>query len=65
MKSSELLRILKKNGWFIIRQSGSHLMMEHSEKNGIISFPFHASSEVKKGLLHAILKKTHIKTSKR
>jgi predicted RNA binding protein YcfA (HicA-like mRNA interferase family) len=65
MKSSELLRMLKKDGWFIIRQSGSHIIMRHSEKQGTLSFPFHASNEVKRGLLHGILKKVNIKTSKR
>jgi mRNA interferase HicA len=50
MKSSELLRLLKKDGWFEIRQSG---------------VPFHASKEVKKGLLNAILKEAEIKTPKR
>ncbi len=62
---SKLLRILKKDGWFSIRQSGSHIMMKHSEKIGTLSFPFHASCEVKKGLLHAILKKANIKIAKR
>ena len=61
MKSSELLRILQKDGWFIIRQSGSHIMMRHQIKAGVISMPFHASAEVKKGLLSAILKKADIK----
>jgi len=65
MKSSELLKILTKDGWYIVRQSGSHMMMRHYEKEGSISFPFHASQEVKKGLLSAILKKANIKTNKR
>ncbi|MCF8367311.1 MAG: type II toxin-antitoxin system HicA family toxin [Bacteroidales bacterium] len=65
MKSSELLKNLKKDGWYIIRQSGSHILMKHDDKSGLLSFPFHASNEVKTGLLHAILKKANIKTNKR
>lgn len=64
MKSSELMRILKKDGWFEIRQSGSHVLMKHPTKEGTIPVPFHASKEVKKGLLNAILKQAKIETNK-
>lgn len=65
MKSSELFKLLKKDGWFEIRQSGSHVIMKHATKKGSIPVPFHASKEVKKGLLNAILKQAEIKTTKR
>ncbi|MEI6594188.1 MAG: type II toxin-antitoxin system HicA family toxin [Bacteroidota bacterium] len=29
MKSSQLIKILKNDGWYVIRQSGSHMMMKH------------------------------------
>ena len=50
MKSSELVRLLKKAGWFVIRQKGSHMIMEHSIKSGQIVCPSHGSQEVGKGL---------------
>ena len=50
MKSSELVRLLKKDGWFIVRQAGSHMIMEHPTKEGQIVCPYHGSSEVGKGL---------------
>ena len=65
MKSSELLRLLKRDGWFVERQSGSHAILKHIEKDGQLSVPIHASKEVKKGLLNAILKEANIKTAKR
>lgn len=65
IKSSELLRLLKKDGWFEVRQSGSHVIMKHPTKSGSVPVPFHASKEVKKGLLSAILKQADIKTTKR
>jgi predicted RNA binding protein YcfA (HicA-like mRNA interferase family) len=64
MKSSELMRLLKKDGWYEIRQSGSHVIMKHPSKDGTIPVPFHASKEVKKGLLNAILKQAKIETKK-
>lgn len=65
MKSSELLRIMKKDGWFEIRQKGSYVIMKHPTKTNIISVPFHASKEMKKGTLQAILKLAEIETNKR
>jgi predicted RNA binding protein YcfA (HicA-like mRNA interferase family) len=65
MKYSELIRIMKKDGWYEIRQSGSHIIMKHPTKQNIIPVPFHASKEVKKGTLDAILKMAEIETKKR
>jgi predicted RNA binding protein YcfA (HicA-like mRNA interferase family) len=65
MKYSELFKLLKNNGWFEVRQSGSHVIMKHPEKSIQITVPFHTGKEVKKGLLKAILKQADIKRSKR
>lgn len=56
VKSSELVRILRKDGWFVLRQAGSHMIMEHPVKKGRIVCPFHSSQEVGKGLATKILK---------
>lgn len=56
MKSSELIRLLKKDGWFVIRQTGSHMIMKHATKNGQIVVPNHGASEVGKGLEKKIRK---------
>ena len=56
MKCSELLRILKKDGWYPVSQKGSHIKMKHDLKPGMIIFPNHGSQEVEKGLEKKILK---------
>ena len=56
MKCSELLRILKNDGWFVISTRGSHLKMKHPQKSGIIIFPDHGSKETGKGLEKKIFK---------
>ena len=65
MKYNELFRLLHKNGWFIVREKGSHRIMKHPEKSVQLTVPYHAGKEVKKGLLNAILKQANIKTGKR
>lgn len=64
MKCNELFKKLKKDGWYAIRQSGSHVVLKHPEKTGTIAVPYHASKEVKKGLLKTILKQAGIKTQR-
>jgi len=61
MKYSELFRILKKNGWFEVRQSGSHVIMRHPDKTNQLIVPYHGSKEVKKGLQNSIFKEAGIK----
>lgn len=65
VKYNELFRILKKDGWFEVRQKGSHVIMQHPIKPEQLIVPYHAGKEVKKGLLTSILKQANIKTDKR
>ena len=59
MKSSELNKLILKNGWKVVRQHGSHVIYE---KNGI-HYPatFHGSQEVGKGLEMKIKKEMGLK----
>ena len=56
MKSGELVRLLKRDGWYVVRQSGSHIIVEHPRKKGKIVCPAHGSQEVGKGLENKIKK---------
>lgn len=48
MKSSELHRLIQKNGWQAIRQAGSHVIYEKSGKTYPV--PYHGSKEIYKPL---------------
>jgi len=61
MKSSQLVSLLKKDGWFGVRQSGSHMILKYPIKKGQIICPFHASHEVGKGLELKIKRDASIK----
>ncbi len=65
MKYNDLFRLLKKDGWFEVRQKDSHIIMKHPIKSEQLTVPNHSGKEVKKGLLTAILKQAKIKTTKR
>ena len=61
MKCSELLRILKRDGWYPVSQSGSHVKLKHDRKQGAIVFPNHGSRELGKGLENKIKKDAGLK----
>ncbi|RYZ84514.1 MAG: addiction module toxin, HicA family [Moraxellaceae bacterium] len=58
MKSSELHRKIKQNGWHHIRTDGSHYIYE---KNGrTYPVPYHGAKEVGKGLALKIKKEMEL-----
>jgi len=61
MKSSELYKKLIKAGWYEIRQTGSHKILMHDNYTNTITFPYHGSKEVAKGLEIALLKQAGLK----
>jgi len=55
LSSKEIIRVLKKIGYQLDHQHGSHVFLHHLEKNISVVVPVH--KELKKGTLHNILKK--------
>lgn len=51
----ELLRFLRQQGYKEVRQAGSHLVLEHPDKN-ILVIPVHRGKDLPKGLFLRILK---------
>lgn len=60
MKCSEALRLLKRAGWYVVSQKGSHIKLRHPERAGTIIFPDHGSQELAKGLQRKLFKQAGI-----
>ena len=58
MKDKDLLKLLKSNGWKVVRIQGSHHVLQKDGKMEVI--PIHGK-DVPKGLLNAILKRAGLK----
>lgn len=59
MKPQELIKLLKRQGWIVKRTQGSHHILESPDgKTEVI--PVH-NTDMKPGLLNAILKRTGLK----
>ncbi len=60
MTSSEMLKYLKKNGFSMISQNGSHVKMKNRHTQKTVIVPSHAR-DLKKGMEQAILKQAGLK----
>ena len=60
MRSREMIKLLKKNGFVEVSQRGSHLKMQNVLTNKTVVVPVH-SRELKYGMQEAILKQAGIK----
>jgi len=60
MKYSELIRLLKQNGWIVVSQKGSHLKMRHPKHENSLIVPNHGAKEAGTGITQAILKQGKI-----
>jgi mRNA interferase HicA len=59
MKSSELHRRVRKNGWKYVKAEGSHYIYE---KNGkYYPVPYHGAKEIGKGMVFKIIKEMGLK----
>lgn len=55
MSSKEIIKLLKKDGWFLMRIKGDHYHFKHPYKKGIVTVP-HPRKDLKKGTLNNIKK---------
>ncbi|RKE92815.1 MULTISPECIES: type II toxin-antitoxin system HicA family toxin [Xenorhabdus] len=62
MNSSDLMRLLEKNGWKLKRIKGSHHQFTHPEFAAVITVP-HPRRDIKPGTLSKILKDAKLKQS--
>ncbi len=55
MRFREIEKVIKKDGWYEVRQVGSHHQYKHPTKKGLVTIPEH-SGDIKKGTADSILK---------
>lgn len=60
MKSAEIIKQLKKDGWIEVATKGSHHQLKHPTKKGRVTVP-HPKKEIPKGTLRSIEKQSGIK----
>jgi len=61
MKIREILKTLKKDGWYHVRTRGSHSQYKHPSKPGLATVPGRPGDEIAIGTLNSILKQAGLK----
>jgi predicted RNA binding protein YcfA (HicA-like mRNA interferase family) len=59
MTSGEIITRLRADGWFQVRQKGSHIQFKHPTKSGRVTVP-HPKKDVPIGTLRSIEKQAGI-----
>ena len=62
MKVSEILTMLRRDGWYLVATRGSHRQFKHAMKPGRVTVPGQPSDDLPPGLLNSILKQSGLKT---
>ena len=62
MKVKEIIKLLEKDGWFLVTQKGSHRQYKHPTKPGRVTVPDHGQNkDLAKGTENSILKQARLK----
>ena len=66
MKVREVIRLIEDDGWYEVRQKGSHKQYKHPFKKGLVTIAVHKmSDDIAKGTLASILKQSQINYQQR
>lgn len=61
MKAAEIVKLIEKQGWYEVRQRGSHRILKHDDYSDIITVPDHGKEDLRPGTLNSILKTAGLK----
>ena len=60
MRSSAIIKLIGKDGWFEVRQTGSHKHFRHPTLSGTVTVP-HPKAEIAIGTLKSIEKQSGVR----
>ncbi|MBS1814843.1 MAG: type II toxin-antitoxin system HicA family toxin [Acidobacteria bacterium] len=61
MKVRHLIKLVQKDGWYLVRTTGSHRHFYHPAKPGTVTIPGHEGKDVPPGTLNSVLKQAGLK----
>ncbi len=61
MKARDVINLIEMDGWYLVRQKGSHKQYKHLIKKGLVTVAAHKlSDELAAGTLNSIFKQAQI-----
>jgi predicted RNA binding protein YcfA (HicA-like mRNA interferase family) len=61
MKVREVIKLIEKDGWFLVRTRGSHRQYKHPNKKGLVTIAGKPNDDLATGTLNSILKQAGLK----
>ena len=61
MKVRDLIKLLEKEGWYLVTQRGSHRQYKHVTRPGRVTIAGHPSDDLAPGTLNSIFKQAGMK----
>ena len=61
MKVKEIIKIIEKDGWYLVRTRGSHRQYKHDVKKGLVTVPGKLSDDLAIGTQNSILKQAKLR----
>jgi predicted RNA binding protein YcfA (HicA-like mRNA interferase family) len=61
MKIRDVIKLLERDGWCLVRQRGSHRQYRHDRKRGLVTVAGKPSADLAPGTLDSIFKQAGLK----
>ena len=61
LKVRDVLKLLERDGWHLVRTRGSHRQYKHPVKRGLVTVAGKSSDELAAGTLNSVLKQAGLK----
>lgn len=65
MKVREVIKLIERDGWYLVRVKGGHRQYKHPSKKGLVTISGHLNDDIAKGTLNSVLKQAGLKEVKR
>ncbi|MFA5794521.1 MAG: type II toxin-antitoxin system HicA family toxin [Candidatus Brocadiia bacterium] len=61
MKIRDVIKMIEKDGWYMVATKGSHRQYKHTSKPGRVTIAGHPGDELAPGTLNSVLKQAQLK----
>lgn len=61
MDSKDLVKLVQRDGWYLVRQTGGHMQFKHSIKKGLVTIP---TRNIKKNIELSVLRQAGLRRHK-
>jgi predicted RNA binding protein YcfA (HicA-like mRNA interferase family) len=61
MKIRDVIKMLEKDGWYLVRTRGSHRQYKHAAKKGLVTIAGKSGDDLAPGTLNSVYKQAGIK----